>query len=51
MTRQSVRRHDSRRWPSVAVVLWSVLGLFVAVVLLGYSVLDTGAAGDLGSIA
>lgn len=37
-----------RRWPALVVTLWSVLGLFVAVALLGYSFLDTAFAGDLG---
>lgn len=37
-----------RRWPALVVTLWSVLGLFVAVALLGFTFLDMAVAGDLG---
>lgn len=37
-----------RRWPALLVTLWSVLGLFAAVGLTGYSFLDTAFAGDMG---
>lgn len=37
-----------RRWPALIVTLWSVLGLFAAVGLTGYSFLDTAFAGDMG---
>ena len=37
-----------RRWPALLVTLWSVLGLFAAVTLLGYSFLETAFAGDMG---
>ncbi|MPY68095.1 hypothetical protein F8S09_15670 [Deinococcus sp. SDU3-2] len=36
------------RWPGLIVTLWSVLGLFVAVGMMGYSFLDTAFAGDMG---
>lgn len=37
-----------RRWPDLIVTLRSVLGLFAAVALLGFTFLDTAVAGDLG---
>lgn len=33
-------------WPSLAVTLWSVLGIFAGLALLGYAFLDTAFAGD-----
>lgn len=37
-----------RRWATRVVTAWSVLGLMAGVVLLGFTWLDIGGAGDLG---
>lgn len=37
-----------KRWPALVVTLWSVLGLLAGLVLLGFTFLDMGGAGDLG---